>query len=57
MSSIMDIRIRNSKRVEKDFHSRMQTIHFPQIEDILFDEIQEQMMMDGLVGYNTLITT
>ena len=50
MSSIMEIRVRNSKRVEKDFHSRMQTIHFPQVEEILFDEIQEQMMMDGLVS-------
>ncbi len=43
----MDIRIRNSKKVEKDFKSRIQTISFPEQNEILSDTIQEQMMMDG----------
>ena len=47
MSSVMEIRIRNSKKAEKDFKSRIQTISFPDRSEILSDTIQEQMMMDG----------
>jgi hypothetical protein len=51
MGSVMDIRIRNSKKVEKDFKSRIQTISFPEHHEILSDSIQEQMMMDGSVQF------
>ena len=49
MGSIVDIRIRNSKKVEKDFKSRIQKVSFPDLEEILFDENLEQMMMDRSV--------
>ncbi len=49
MGSVMDIRIRNSKKVERDFKSRIQTISFPDQNEIESDSIHEQMMMDGSV--------
>ena len=45
--SVMEIRIRNSKKQEKDFKSRIQTISFPEQEDIVCDIVLELMMMDG----------
>jgi hypothetical protein len=47
MASVVDIRVRNSKKSEGDLNSRIHTIVFPEESEILFDQVQEQMMMDG----------
>ncbi len=47
MSSIVDIRVRNSKKKEADLDSRIHNIVFPEVQDILFDQVLDQMMMDG----------
>ncbi len=49
MSSVVDIRVRNSKKTEKDFKDRYSAISFPDATEILSDQIAEQMMMDGFV--------
>ncbi len=47
MSSVVDIRVRNSKKKEADLDSRIHNIVFPDAQDILFDQVLDQMMMDG----------
>jgi hypothetical protein len=46
--SVVDIRVRNSKKAEKLFN--YSAIPFPDDADILSDQIMEQMMMDGSVS-------
>ncbi len=46
----MDIRVRNTKKTEKDFKDRYTSLSFPDAADILSDQIAEQMMMDGFVS-------
>jgi hypothetical protein len=50
MSSVVDIRVRNTKKTEKDFKDRYTSVSFPDAADILSDQIAEQMMMDGFVS-------
>jgi hypothetical protein len=45
--SVVDIRVRNTKKEEKYF--TYSAITFPDDSEILSDQIMEQMMMDGLV--------
>jgi hypothetical protein len=45
--SVVDIRVRNTKKGEKYFN--YSAIPFPDDSEILSDQIMEQMMMDGLV--------
>ena len=47
MSSRVDIRVRNSKKKEADLDSRIHNLVFPEEQDILFDQIMDQLMMDG----------
>ncbi len=47
MSSTVDIRVRNSKKKEADLDSRIHNLVFPEVQDILFDHIMSQLMMDG----------
>jgi hypothetical protein len=50
--SVVDIRVRNSKKVEKYFN--YSAIPFPDASEILSDQIMEQMMMDGSVFLSIL---
>jgi hypothetical protein len=47
MSPTVDIRVRNSKKKEEDLDSRIHNLEFPEVHDILFDEVMSQLMMDG----------
>jgi hypothetical protein len=51
MSSVVDIRVRNTKKSEKDFRDRYSAISFPDATEILSDRVGEQMMMDGFVSF------
>jgi hypothetical protein len=46
--SVVDIRVRNSKKAEKYFN--YSAVPFPNDAEILSDQIMEQMMMDGSVS-------
>jgi hypothetical protein len=56
MASVVDIRVRNSKKKEGDLDSKIHIIVFPEEQDIVFDEVQEQMMMDGYANAHTVCT-
>ncbi len=47
MSSMLDLRIRTSKKNEQDLDSRIHSIVFPEEQEFLYNQILEQMMMDG----------
>ncbi len=47
MASMLDLRIRISKKKERDLNSMIHTIVFPEEQDILLNQVLEQMMMDG----------
>ncbi len=50
MSSVIDIRVRNTQKKQKVFN--YSAIPFPDIIDIISDKTAEQMMMDGSVTYD-----
>ena len=47
MSSTVDIRVRNSKKMEADLDSRIHSLAFPEAQDIVFEQVMDQLMMDG----------
>ena len=52
---MLDLRIRNTQKKERDLDSRIYTIVFPEEQEILFNQVVEQMMMDGYATFWNIV--